>query len=77
MTLRPRDERPSGRNIPITLPDIAQCLRDGESHGTFLGDYKTHFQIPSNNGRPIHVGVIRYRFFILEKNIGGEKTGGM
>ena len=77
MTLRPRDERPSGRNIPITLPDIAQCLRDGESHGTFLGDYKTQFQIPSNNGRPIHVGVIRYRFFILEKNIGGEKTGGM
>jgi hypothetical protein len=76
MALRPGDEGASRRHVAVTLPDIAQCLRDGESHGTFLGDYKTQFQIPSNNGRPIHVGVIRYRFSPAKKNIGGEKTGG-
>lgn len=27
--------------------------------------------------RPFHTHPNRYRFFILEKNIGGEKTGGM
>lgn len=27
--------------------------------------------------RPFHTHSNRYRFFILEKNIGGEKTGGM
>lgn len=72
---RPRDERPSGRHVSVTLPHAANACAMAKATERFSAITRRN-SIPSRYRmvRFFHTHPNRYRFFILEKKYRRRKT---